>query len=242
MAFERQVAKKARIQDIVNGKFVPGSRGSGEGEFVPSVVINQWGEKISRVNLIATVTEKFKNPEGTFASLTVDDGTGAIQARVFGEDVGMFDELKKGDLVLLIGRMKEYQGSIYVQAEIVNRSSIENETLRRLELLEHLYDRKNFVENIRNMAKHLSIEELREHAKRVEIDDQSLEAILEEKEVDYKPQILKFMESLDDGDGVEVSKLFGMLTLPDNVVERAIDDLLNEGSIYEPFPGKFKPI
>ena len=55
MPVQRLTAKKVQISDIVNGKYFPGNKE----EMKPSYVITPFGQKISRVNLVATVTDKF---------------------------------------------------------------------------------------------------------------------------------------------------------------------------------------
>jgi hypothetical protein len=88
----------------------------------------------------------------------------------------------------------------------------------------------------------MSEEELREYARRVGMDAEALAVVLEQKEDDYKPRVLEALERLDEGAGVDVMRLFETLQLPDAAVERAVDDLLEEGSIFEPTPGRFKAI
>lgn len=48
--------------------------------------------------------------------------------------------------------------------------------------------------------------------------------------------------SLDTGEGIEIGKLFEVLDLPENVIEKTMDELLNQGFIFEPQPGKIKKI
>lgn len=248
---KRYTAKKVRIADITNGKYFAGSRSIGtkaEGDstgrafFKASYVITPLGEKVSRANIIATVTDKFKSPEGNYATVTIDDGTDAIQARVFGEDVPILEKVEKGSLVIVIGKVKEYQGEVYINAEVARPIEAEYENLRRLELLENMSQRKGLVDNLRRMQRHLSGEDLRSYASRLGVDEETLGVVLVKREVDYKPKLLKIISTLDDGEGVEVAKIFEIVKLPEAVVERTIDELLANGSLYEPSPGKFKQI
>ncbi len=239
---KRYVAKKVRISDITNGKYFSGSRGDGKNDYNPSYVITPLGEKVSRVNIVATVIEKFVSDSGNYASLTIDDGTDAIRAKAFGTDVDMFEKIDKGSLVIVVGKVKEYQGEIYINTEIVRTVEPNYESLRRLELLDSISSRKALIDNLKKLRRHVSEEDLKEHAKRFGIDDDTLSVILEKKEVDYKPKVLNIIETLDDGEGVEITKLFDIIKLPDPEIERAIDELLADGLIYEPKPGKFKKI
>jgi len=238
---KRYVAKKVRIADITNGKYFPGSR-EGEDGYKASYVVTPYGEKISRANVVATITEKFVSEENNYATITVDDGTDAIRAKAFGEDVKLFGSFESGNLVIVVGKVKEYQGEVYINAEVIRVVETNYQTLRRLEILEELNKRKALVENLRKMQRHFSEEDLKEYAKRMGIDEEVLDVVLEKKELDYKPKVLEIIDGLDDGNGVEIAKLFDILKLPDIVVERTIDELIADGSIYEPLPGKFKKI
>jgi RPA family protein len=240
----RLIAKKVRIADIRNGKYSPGSRRDVDGTavFKASYIITPFGERVSRTNVVATVTDKFASPEGNYATLTLDDGTDSIQAKVFGEDVGIFADIKKGSLVCVIGKVKEYQGEVYIGAEVVRSVEADHENLRRLELLENLEQRKRMADNLRKMQKHMSEEDLKAYAKQLDIDGEALSVMLVKREVDYKPKLLDIIATLDEGDGAEITKIFDIVKLPDSVIERTIDELLADGSIYEPMPGKFKQI
>ena len=240
---KRLTAKKVRISDITNGRYFPGSRESME----PSYVITPLGEKISRVNIIATITDKFLSDDGNYSSITIDDGTDATRAKVFREDVKMFEKLKKGELVIVIGKVKEYQNEIYINAEVAKTVEPNYKSLRRLEILEHLNEQKKLIQTLRKIKTYLgdediANEELKKYAKKMGIEEEALEVIFEKKEPDYKPKILEVIASLDDGTGVEIVKLFEISKLPDNVIERAIDELLADGYLFEPTPGKFKKV
>lgn len=50
------------------------------------------------------------------------------------------------------------------------------------------------------------------------------------------------IEKLDDGNGVEIGKLFEISNLPENIIENAINGLLNSGVLYEPRAGVLKKV
>jgi RPA family protein len=238
MDIKRLPAAKVRISEIVDGKFYPGSKET----MAPSYVISPFGERLARANILATVTDKFASEDGNYASLTLDDGSGAMQARAFGEDAKMFGKVDVGDLAIVIGKLKEYNDEVYVNAESVKKADANYENLRKSEILERLISRKSLVREIRQAAEEMDEEELLEHAKKLGIDKEQIEAMLERKEVDYKPKMLDLIESMDDGEGVEIGKLFEISKLPEHIIERAIDELLTDGEIYEPIVGKLKRI
>jgi len=234
---KRMVAKKVRIADIVNGRYYPGSKETMQ----PSYVITPLGERVSRASIVATVVDKFISDDESYGSLTVDDGTEAVRVKVFG-DVSLVEKVDVGDLVLVIGKVKEYGGELYVNGEIVRKAEINYELLRRLEVLDRLIEQKRLVDRIKKMAVAVGREELEAYARKAGIDREMLEMMLERKEVDYKPKILEVIESLDEGEGVEISKLFEFSKLPERVVERAVDELLASGELYEPKVGFLKKV
>jgi hypothetical protein len=97
---------------------------------------------------------------------------------------------------------------------------------------------------IRKLAEQLPRDELvRQVKERFGLDEAELEFVLgAQRETDYKPHILKLIESLDEGEGVEISRIFELSDLPEHVIERAIGELLAEGSIYEPQPTVYKKV
>lgn len=244
MEIRRSPAIKTRIADIVNGKYFSAEKEKMKAAFV----ITPFGQKISRLNLIATVIDKFIAEDGNYCSLTLDDGTSMIKAKSFKEQVKMLNDFELGDLILLIGKLREYNGEIYINAEATRKILDANfEVLRRLEILQELRMRKKIVDELRNLAEQTSEEELREYAKRkYEIEGEALQFIKEssaiEKIEDYKPALLEVISRLDEGRGVEINKIFQVANLPETVVENTLNELLANGSLYEPTVGVLKII
>jgi hypothetical protein len=233
---------KTRIFDLVNGRFVKGSKE----DFTPSYLITPFGEKISRVNIIATVIDVFLNEDMSYGAITLDDGTGDIRAKAFKEKAQLISEIKKGDLVLVIGKVKEFNEEIYVNLEIVRKIPDANqETLRKLQLLKKIHFQKLRAEDLINFSQNSSEEELLIYAKeKYGLDAEATRFILQSKklEVDYKPKVIEIIKMLDEGEGVDISKIFESLSLPENVIEKTIDELINLGYLFEPSPGKLKVI
>lgn len=243
-AKKRVPAKKARISDMVTGKYFAGSKE----ELKPSYIITSMGQKISRVNLIATVIDKFMSEDGTYISLTVDDGTDAIRVKAFKENVNILSNFELGELINAIGKLKEYNGEIYINAEIAKRIEDPNyENLRNMEILKELIEQKKIIGEIRGLVDQLSYEELREYAKnKFDLDEECLQNIIENlkvvKEIDYKPKVLEVIDALDKGDGVEISQLLQISDLPQDLIEKTIDEMLGAGMLFEPVVGKLKKV
>jgi len=242
MVVKRLPAIKTRIYDIVNGKFYPGSKEN----LNPSYIITPFGEKISRVNSVATVVEKFMSSDGNYASVTLDDSSETVRAKVFKDSVGLFSGIEKGDMILIVGKVKEYNGEIYINSEVASKIKNPNEeNLRKLEILQKLIRQKILAEEIRNLAENVSEEEVLTYAKeKYNLDRESVQYIIQSKkqEVDYKPKVLEIIKNLDKDDGVEVGKLFEILDLPENIIERTINDLLSSGELFEPSLGRLRRV
>jgi RPA family protein len=240
---KRLNAKKVRIADVVNGKFFPGSKE----EMKAGYVITRFGQKVSRVNLIGSVVDKFMSEDGNFCSVTIDDGTESIRVKAFKEDVEILKNAEPGKIILVTGKLKSYNNEVYVNAEIAREVEQNYESLRRLEILKELVVQKKIVSEIRNLIEQASEEEAAEYAKnKFGIDEESLKVIKENlnitKEVDYKPKILELISSLDQGNGVEIGKILELSNLPESVIEGGINELLGSGMLYEPRAGILKKV
>lgn len=240
----RMSAVKVRISDIVNGKyFYPVADQKKAG-----YVITPFGRRLTRANILGTVTEKFVNEEESYCSITIDDGTENIKVKAFKEKVKNVMRFEVGDMVLAIGKIRDYSGEIYVAAEIVTRLvSADFESMRRMELLLQLLVEKRIVDELRAMHDVASLEELKDiSAKKFSLDEEQLSVILqslgENRQLDYKPVILKVMDKLDSGSGVEMHKMFEQSELSESIVEATLNSLLSEGIIFEPLPGIFKKV
>lgn len=237
-------AKKIRIFDIITGKYVHGNRE----EMKPSYLITSYGLKLSRVNLIGSIVEKFISEDGSFASLTLDDGTSSIKIKAFKEDVKLFDVIEAGDIVNVVGKVKEFNGETYITSEILRKVADPNfEILRRLEILEEIVERKKMVEEIKNVRESMSTEELKNYLlNKYGMDSETFEYVLGnlnlESNIDYKPKVLELIQSLDEGDGVEIAKIFEISNLPDKILESTISDLLDSGELFEPVAGRLRRV
>ena len=239
-------AVKVRIKDIVEGKF---TRQEG---LLPSYVTTKLGQRIGRVNVYATVIDKFLSEDGNYVSITLDDGTASIRAKAFKEDVSLLDGIEVSDNVVVIGRLREYADEIYINVEAARKIDDPNyETLRNLEILKEISKQKQKVEKIKSIIdKFTDLEELKSYAKNtLKMSEDEIEAIIEALELkekfekkDYKPLILELLDKLDKGNGVEATTLATETNIPENAFEETINELLNEGLIFEPKPGIYKKV
>ncbi len=105
---ERMVAKKCGVGDLIGGEYIVK-----EGT-APSFVRTRRGD-VSRANLIAAVVGR---PAPT--TVIVDDGSGTILARAF-DRPDLFANVQVGDILLLVGRPRRYDGQSFLAAEIARR-------------------------------------------------------------------------------------------------------------------------
>lgn len=128
---KREIAYKLRIGEILRGK--------------PAVSVQDGRErfnflelgdrKIVRVNVLANVIDKFiSEGEKKFATLTLDDASGQITTRVFGQDVELFQDITQGQTLMLIGVLRFFNNEIYILPEIVKIVDPRYLLIRKLEI------------------------------------------------------------------------------------------------------------
>jgi RPA family protein len=234
----RQTAKKVRVWDLVNGTYV-----KKEG-FEPSVVKTQLGEEISRARLMGTVVAKFVAEDGNYAAITLDDGSDTIRVKIF-KTVKPLDTVTVGDIVDVIGKVREYQGEVYVMPEVVGKVSDPNfEIMRRLELA---YKEMGIKKTKELIEKHKDSdpEELRkELVEKHGLESQWIDMFIAEKKGKEKNALKKQLLDIigSQKDGVVYSDLVKRVKAKGAEIEAAVDELLNDGICYEPSPGRIRKI
>jgi RPA family protein len=233
MPMQRQTAVRARIVDIVSGEFV-----KKEG-MEPSYVVTPGKDSISRARIVGTVVGKFDSEDGNFSSVTLDDATGTIRAKLWRE-VALLNGVKAGDLVSLVGKVREYEGEIYIVPEIVTPVTPGEEALARLEVLKKIKERNAGAAGKKEKA---AAGEEAEEAPQAGTSEQPGGKEAEgaaEKGEDPRKKIMGIIEQ--DPDGIKYPDLMQQAGLPEETVEDVINELLGEGVCYEPTPGKIKKI
>ena len=200
MLQKRQTAYKIRIKDILDSRYMKAS-----GMEPNYLEINS--KKISRVNIIGVVVEK--SDINNYKALFIDDGSGRISARIF-DGNALLDGIHIGEVVLIIGRPREFSSEKYVIIESIKKTSPAWARVRSLELQKNGDDRRN-----------------------------SKAAPDNEKNVDLGPKnkFIWMIKELDNGDGVLIETI---LSKNIDGAEKMIDTLLKEGGIFEVKPGKLK--
>ena len=125
--FKRHIAYKSRIGDLLKGQPII--------EMERFKLLDCGDKQIVRVNLIANVTDKFvQEGEKKFASITLDDASGQIKAKLFGEDIKKFDTVSQGDTILVIGLLRSWNNELYITPEIIKSKEPAYLLVRKLEV------------------------------------------------------------------------------------------------------------
>jgi RPA family protein len=202
--FHRNVAYKLRIGDLLLGKPIM------NGEKFAHLELGD--KKIVRVNVVGNVVDKYESSgETRYLFLIVDDGSGQIKLKVFGDDVVKFKNYNQGETVVVIGVLRHWNNETYIQPEIVKVHDPKYLLIRKLEIEK---------ERSKNSAG-LKVEK-------------SIVIALRDKLLD------RIKSSEDDG-GVEVEKLIiEIRDSPPDLISSEIKKLIEDGIVFEPRPGKIR--
>ena len=222
--------------------------------FESSYILTNQGRKLSRVRILALIVGKFISDDEKYAAITLDDSTDTIRCKAF-VNTKIFDGFGPGDLVDVFGKVREYNGEIYIMSEIIRKADPNMETLRILELEKIIRGQKDKIKKIQTFENQTTdINELKSLVKDHMSQDE-LKGILEAQEVnenimqektatasEIKSQILKLIDKLDKGEGADYQEIMKKSGLSENDVDFAIQDLLESGMCYEPTPGKIRKL
>jgi len=125
--FKRHIAFKLRIGDILIGKPVM------DGERFSFLELGN--KRIVRVNVIGNIVDKYESEgEKKYIFLKLDDGSGQISLKCFGDDVEKFRTINQGDTVLVIGVLRHWNNETYIAPEIIKISDPKYLLVRKLEI------------------------------------------------------------------------------------------------------------
>ena len=125
--FKRNIAYKFRIGEILIGKPI-----FDQERFS---FLELGNKKIIRTNVVGNIVDKYEmEGERKYLSLTLDDGSGQIKLKAFGDDVAKFTDVNQGDTVIVIGMLRSYNNEIYIAPEIIKHQDPKYLLIRKLEL------------------------------------------------------------------------------------------------------------
>lgn len=124
--YQRATAYKFRIGELSKGvPIIEGDR---------FAFLDLLGKRIARVNIVGNIIEKYESEgEKRFAAVTLDDASGQIKIRAFGDDIEKLKEHGQGDTVLVIGNLRYFNGELYILPEIIKKKEPEYLLIRKLE-------------------------------------------------------------------------------------------------------------
>jgi RPA family protein len=125
--FKRNIAYKIRIGDVLLGKPIfDGERFS---------FLELGNRKIIRVNIIGNIVDRYESEgDRKYLFLTLDDGSGQIKLKCFGDDVSRFDNVVQGQTVLVIGSLRNFNNETYISPEIIKEYDTKYLLIRKLEI------------------------------------------------------------------------------------------------------------
>jgi len=201
--FKRHVAYKFRVGDLLIGKPV-----FDEERFS----FLELGDKhISRINIIGNIVDKYASAgDSKYSFFTLDDGSGQIKLKSFGDDVDKFASVEQGQTVLVIGLLRHFNNELYIAPEIIREQDSK-----------YLLIRKKEIEKDR--SRNAPAVEGREQV--MAIKDKILD-VIKKSEEDGGVDIDKIIMDLRE-------------TSPD-VINQEVKRLLEEGIVFEPRPGRVR--
>ncbi|MCG3215096.1 MAG: hypothetical protein KAS63_00110 [Candidatus Heimdallarchaeota archaeon] len=202
------------ITDIVEGSVVK----EGDERF-RWVLITYNGEKVYKVRINGTIIQKYHSSgEGekkSFTSLTLNDSTSTIRMKGWEENAEFMNEFDVGNEVEMIGKPRLSEDEIYVLPEQI---------LKIEDFDQELYLR------IKKVKRYLK--------KEFELPTEKQQ----EKKHTLEQKGLIFNVITDEEEGIELDEILERTKIDRPTVESVIQDLLNDGDIYEPSTLKFKKI
>ena len=125
--FKRNIAYKLRIGDILIGKPIMNGERFG--------FLELGNKKIVRINIIGNIVDKYENEGDTkYSFLTLDDGSGQIKLKSFGDDVEKFKNIAQGQTVIVIGNLRNWNNETYISSEIIKEQNQKYLFVRKIEI------------------------------------------------------------------------------------------------------------
>lgn len=244
---KRQVAKLTNTKELNTGKYF-----QREG-FEPNFLLTPEGKRLSRAQIVATVVDRFINDDETYGSLTLDDGDDTIQIKFFNE-LELMEGHETGDIIEVVGKVREYQGQIYLDGEILNQREPEAELLHKLRLKKTQEEWNQIHETVQQLKESGKDQEEIEKEMAGKLNENEVDALLqsfgesfdqaetEEDRENLERKVLEAVEDLDGGEGADYADIVEDIDEPEDQLEDTINSLLSDGTCYEPQPGKIKKL
>ncbi len=202
--FKRNVAFKLRVGDLSHGKpIMNGDR---------FAFLELGDKKIVRVNIVGNIIDKYESPgESKYIFFTLDDGSGQIKLKIFGDDSDKFKSVEQGETVVVIGVLRYWNNETYIQPEIIKSQDPKYLLLRKLE-----------VEGERSQM-----------SSGGEVEKSEVVAL--------RDKLLDKIKASEEDGGIEVDKLIiEIRDVSPELINVEIKKLIEDGIVFEPRPGKIR--
>ncbi len=124
--FKRNIAFKLRIGDLLIGKPIT--------ENEKFSFLDLGNKRIIRVNIVGNIVDKYESQgEKKYVFFKVDDGSGQISLKAFGDDFEKFKNLTQGLTVVVIGNLRYFNNELYISPEIIKEQDPRYLLVRKLE-------------------------------------------------------------------------------------------------------------
>ncbi len=220
---QRHTAIKIWISNLLSGKYIQ-APGEWETNYVESGNL-----KISRVNIIAHIVDTFSKPDTSYATLILDDGSGKIAVKSWKEEAALLSSFNLGELVLVVGKIRDYNNSLYLVPEVITRLDNPLWAKHRTLELKKLYGeaQTNFPQKIFSPQ-----------------EEEAL-SVIEEKVTNDTPlvkkqKILDMIKKLDTNNGADQTLVIDTSGVSKDEAQKILSSLLSEGEIFEIHPGKLR--
>ncbi len=239
LGIKRQTAYKIWISQINNSKYV-------KREGFESNYIELGDKSISRVNIIATVVGKYISEDKNYAVITLDDSTDTIRVKGFGPDVKKIEKVDFGDLINIVGKIKEYNDERYLTPEIIVKVKNKNWLIvRALEI-------KKFIKNLTKKepefqtASSFEEEQEDEEIKSIKIEkkevkeETKIDEDKKQEEESMSEKMISIIKELDSGKGASLKTIIEKSGLDEESAKTIIFNLLKSGDLFEPTKNMLK--
>ena len=237
--YARQTAVPCTLAEMKSGEWVQNDG------LVPSGVKIRRG-LISRVNVIGVLVDKSEN------AFSLDDGTSISRVRSF-ETTPVAIHASVGDLVVVIGRPREYNNERFLVLEICKRlrnpswvkyRKYELESLSNTAITElnnsipieiHNSTNHNSVNN--NFTNQTSQPKQSIPVPQPNVNTHKVDVPITQTKNPFE-LLMDTIRELDSGNGANIEEVLKHIHIED--AENYIRTLIEEGEIFEPRPGKIK--
>ena len=216
---KRNTAYKLRIGDVIIGKpTLNGERFS---------FLELGDKKIIRVNIVGNVIDKFSSEgEKKYSFATIDDGSGQIRIKAFGEDLTLLDNITQGQTILVIGNLRFFSNELYIAPEIVNKQHPNLLYLRQVNLLQEQGSPQQVQQDLADF----------DPLDASQVKEEKVSSFTESK----RQKLMNAISHLDTELGASLTEVIQASGLEEQEAQAILKELLQEGEIFKISPDRIK--